>query len=153
MLSADLRAFLQPCLAGTLAVADSACTTHSARIWAARALEGEDIVEIYVLREVASPVVDAVAKGGRAAANLIEIPSYRSRSFKGRCAPYPEIDDSFLEQCLRAVNARFQQVGMGADAVAKMLGHYTPPHEMMSLRIEVDSVFDQSPRPGAGARL
>ena len=154
-LSPELRAFLVSGLAGTIAVARADGGLAMARIWAARAGEG-DVLEVFVQRSSGHEVIEALASPGRAAANLIDVPTYRSRSFKGVCALAPtddQVDASFLEESLAAVEHAFQAVGMPGGSVERMLSHGSDPHAMAALRITVESVFDQSPKPGAGARI
>jgi hypothetical protein len=153
-LTPDLRAFVRPGLAGTIVAADAASRLQSARVWAARPLEGRDVVELYVVREGASRLVESVSRNGRAAANLIDVPTYRSRTFKGRCTlSETALDVRFLDECVRAMDVDFASVGLGPGAAERMLAHFASPREMVALALHVDSVFDQSPKPGAGARL
>jgi hypothetical protein len=63
------------------------------------------------------------------------------------------VDDAALEQSLVALNRAFHAVGMPPDTAQRLLGHCTAPHDMVVLSLSVESVFDQSPKPGAGARL
>jgi len=153
MLSYELRDWLVPGLAGTIASVDVARQPQIARVWMARATEG-DVLEVYVLRLASLALVEAVVSGGRAALNLIHVATYRSRLFKGRCeVSAAGVDDAVLEQSLNALNRAFHDVGMPPDAALRLLGHSTAPRDMVALSLSVESVFDQSPKRGAGARL
>ena len=153
MLSSELRDWLVPGLAGTLASVDAEQQPQIARVWMARATEG-DVIEVYVLRSASLALVEAVVQRGRAALNLIHVATYRSRLFKGRCEVSPaEVDDAVLDRSLNALNRAFHEVGMPADAALRLLGHCSSPRDMVALSLSVESVFDQSPKPGAGAQL
>jgi hypothetical protein len=153
MLPSELRDWLVPGLAGTLASVDAEQQPQIARVWMARATEG-DVIEVYVLRLASLALVEAVVSSGRAALNLVQVATYRSRMFKGRCeVSAVGVDDAVLEQSLAALNQAFHGVGMPPDTAQRMLGHCAAPRDMVALSLSVQSVFDQSPKCGAGARL
>jgi hypothetical protein len=154
VLTSELRAWLTPGKAGMVAAVDPSGQPQITRVWAVRAHDQRDELEVYVLRAAALAVLDALANGGRAALNLIEVSNYRSRMFKGACEISPfDADSAFLDESLAALNRVFVSVGMAPASAERMLGHADAPHAMVALRLQVDSVFDQSPKPGAGARL
>jgi len=153
-LSAELRAWLVPGLAGTIAAVDRKHRPQLARVWSVRALDDADQLLVYVLRAASSGLLEGVESRGRAALNLIEVESYRSRLFKGPCrVSTAPIDAAFLDLSLTALNQAFQGVGMAPDTVERILGHSDSPRDMIALCLSVESVFDQSPKPGAGGRL
>jgi hypothetical protein len=154
VLSLELRAWLAPGLAGCVANADARGQPTISRIWAARALPDSDSLELYLRRPNAERFLANLAHNGRAAANLIEVTSYRSRAFKGACAlSETPLDHTFLDSCLIAMNEAFVRVGMPDDAVQQMLAWSHAQHPWLALSLSVDAVFDQSPKKGAGARL
>jgi len=152
-LSPELRAWLVPGLAGTIASVDRDGQPQIARVWSARALDDDQLL-VYVLRAAASGLLEGIQNSGRAALNLIEVASYRSRLFKGTCRVSPDpIDAVFLQQSLAALNCAFHGVGMAPDTVECILAHSDAPRDMIALCLTVESAFDQSPKPGAGERL
>ncbi len=154
VLSPDLCAWLAPGLAGMIAAVDRSGRPQLARVWALRAANERDVIEVYVQRAASQALVESLSNGGRAALNLIEVTTYRSRMFKGACeVSTHEPDSAFLDENLAALNRAFHSVGMPSDAAHRMLWHSEEPTRMVELRLSVDSVFDQSPKPGAGARL
>ncbi len=151
----EYREWLAPGIPGALAVVDGNGLPQVARVWAARVAQGADVIEIYLQRGSALTVIDALVVPRHAALNVIELPSYRSRTFKGECrlAPSPP-DPAFIAASLTAVGHVLHSVGMPADAVEIMLAHAEEePRAMVSLHLIVEGIFDQSPKPGAGARL
>jgi hypothetical protein len=153
-LSPELRAWLVPGLAGMVSSVDGAGQPQLARIWAARPHAEPDVIEIYVQRSASPRLLGAISSSGRAALNLIEVFTYRSRLFKGRCAvAEAAVDVASLDENLAALSRVFHGVGMPLDAAERMLAHSAVPRDMVVLALTVDSVFDQSPKPGAGARL
>jgi hypothetical protein len=94
------------------------------------------------------------ATSARAALNLVELPSYRSRTIKGTCVVSDAaVDPALLAESVEAMSRAMHGVGMPADATHRMLGGRVEPAHFVVLRLVVDSVFDQSPKPGAGAPL
>ena len=153
VLSPELRAWVAPGRAGVIAVVDASGLPRVARLWAARVLDA-DIIEIYLQRSSALPVLEALAERRQAAVNLIEVTTYRSRMFKGTCELSPtDPDEAFVEESVAAAGRAFHSVGMALDSADRMLSHGDAPRAMVALRLSVESVFDQSPKPGAGAPL
>jgi hypothetical protein len=151
-LSAELRAWLQPGLAGVIAVADDGGRPQIVRCWAVRA-RGEDRVEVYVQRAVAATLLAIVGEGRRAAINLVEVASYRSRTIKGHLTPWHgPLDQALVDASIAAQGQAFASVGLPVGGAERMLS-YGGCREMAALVMHADSVFDQSPRPGAGAAL
>lgn len=154
VLSPELRAWLQPGLAGTVATSDPLGQPEIVRVWAARCDPSRDRIEIYVQRSCAQRFLEYVTPGSRAALNLIGVSTYRSRSFKGLCTPHDvPIDPQWLETCLAAQGRSFVGVGLPEDAVERMLSYSATPRAMLAFQIDVDSVYDQSPKKGAGEKL
>ncbi len=152
-LSPSLRAWIVPGLAGSIAVVDADGMPQLARVWAARAPDDGDLLEVYVQASSARGLLDALDRPRRAALNLIEVTTYRSRAFKGACElSLRDPDPAVIEEWIAAVARAFESVGLPPDATQRMLAHGGDP-EMVALRLAVESVFDQSPKPGAGARL
>ena len=156
VLSNELREWLQPGLAGVLATADASGSPEIARVFAYHAATDQDAIQLWLLRSTADKIVRNLAAGARAAFNAIEIPSYRSRTFKGWgtvVRDISEADGALIVECLAAMGRSFARVGMRDDAVARMIAHAGEDRSWVSVLLCVDSVYDQSPKPGAGARL
>ena len=154
LLSPELRAWLKPGLAGMVASTDALRRPQSVRLWALRARAESDVLEFCVQRSGSPKFFANLSNGGRVALNAIEVDSYRSRTFKGFCRISESAPDpAFVEESLGAMARAFTGVGMSEDSVQRMLSHSDPPGAMVALWLEVDSVFDQSPKQGAGARL
>jgi hypothetical protein len=137
-----------------VATADAALRPQSVRLWALRARADADVLEFCVQRSASPRFFANLSSGGRVALNAIEVDSYRSRTFKGFCRICEHAPDpAFVEQSLSAMQRAFAGVGMTEDSVQRILAHSDPPGVMVALSLEVDSVFDQSPKQGAGARL
>lgn len=154
VLTDELRTWLRQGLPGVVATVGADRRPEIVRVWAVRAVEGCDRLEAYVLRAGADRFLERLAEGTRVALNVIELPSYVSRAFKGTCEPFEEaLDEAFHRSRLAAMNDAIVRVGMPDDAVERMRATFELPHRTIGLRIAVDGVFDQSPKPGAGARL
>jgi len=154
LLSPQLRAWLKPGLAGTVAASDELGQPEIVRVWASRCDPMLDVIELYVQQSCAQRFVACLTPESRAALNLVEVATYRSRTFKGVCAlSAVAIDEPWLTECLAAQGRSFAGVGMPEGAVDQMLSYSKTPRAMLAFRLAVDSVYDQSPKPGAGGRL
>jgi hypothetical protein len=154
VLPVELRNWLAPGLAGTLASVGSSGQPQMARVWAARAAEGGDELELYVQRSTAAALAAAVTASRRGAVNLIEVATYRSLLFKGPCdVSARSVDEAFLAEYLAALDRAFASVGMGERTAERMLSHAGEEQAMLVFSLAVESIFDQSPKHGAGARL
>ena len=152
VLSSELRQWLKPGLLGVVATVDATGQPQIGRHWAVRPLPETDVLEFYVPKAAADRCLQVFATGARAALNLVELPSYRSRTFKGDCSVAGAIDPTFLAECMAAASRAMHAIGMPVDTAQQMAGS-VDPQQFVALRLVVDSVFDQSPKPGAGAPL
>ena len=152
-LTPELRAWVKPGLAGAVTVADDTGQPEIVRFWAVRLLDDSDVVEVFLQRATAARLLEILVDGRRAALNAVEVSSYRSRLLKGFCTPLTgEVDQAFAAESIAAQSRAFASVGMPTDAAQRILSH-GEQRNLVGLRIEVDCVFDQSPKPGAGAPL
>ena len=154
VLPAEIRNWLAPGRAGTLASVGSSGQPQMARVWATRVVEVGDVLELYVQRSTAAALTAAVSASRRGALNLIEVSTYRSLLFKGTCAVSARsVDEAFLAEYLAALDRAFASVGFGERPVERMLSHAGEERAMLVFSLAVESIFDQSPKRGAGARL
>ena len=152
VLSPELRAWILPGLAGTIATVTSSLQPQMARVWAARAHPALDIIEVYALRSQVSTLLEGTNR--RIALSLIDVPTYRSRMFKGSYDVSPDQPDAaLLQESLAEFNRAVASVGMAPDTAERILSHDDAPRLLVALRITAEIVFDQSPKPGAGAPL
>jgi len=153
-LSSELRAWIVPGLAGTIASVDAHGQPQLVRVWAARPTTAPDEIEVYVHAGAAAGFLAGLESSARVGLNLIDVLSYRSRLFKGsgRLVQVP-IDFEWLATCEAALNRVFEAVGMSPQSVERMLGYAEDRRAMLALLVRVESAFDQSPKPGAGAPL
>ncbi|HEV8246498.1 MAG TPA: hypothetical protein VGP93_12050, partial [Polyangiaceae bacterium] len=142
-LSSELRAWLVPGLVGVIAAADSRQQPQIARVWAFRVISQErDVIDVYVPCAASPTLLEALANGSRAALNLIELPSYRSRLFKGPCEVSRAVPEpAFLDEHVAAYDRALCSVGMPPGSAERMLSHSDAPRDMVALSLTVESVF------------
>jgi hypothetical protein len=154
VMSPELRTWVVPGLAGSIAVTDADGLPRIARVWGAQVVGESDVLEVYVQRASARGLCEVLARGARTAVNLIECSRYRSRLFKGRGVLYEgTTDPTFVDESIAAMGRAFAEVGLSTDAAERMIAHADAPRAMARILLAVDSVFDQSPKKGAGSRL
>lgn len=153
VLSSELRAWIRPGLLGVVCTVDAAGRPQIVRHWGVRLRAAADELEFYLCAAASEPCLLCLAQQARVALNLIELPSYRSRTFKGHCLGVEaSVDADFLATSVEAAGRAMHRVGMAVDAAERMLGP-AEPARMLAVRMSVDSVFDQTPKPGAGGAL
>jgi len=153
VLSSELRAWVRPGLLGVVCTVDAAGRPQIVRHWGVRARAVADELEFYLCAAASVPCLLSLGQPTRVALNLIELPSYRSRTFKGQSiAVDATVDPDFLALSVEAAGRAMHSVGMARDAAERMLGP-AEPARMVAVRMTVDSVFDQTPKPGAGCAL
>jgi hypothetical protein len=154
VLSPELCAWIVPGLAGTIATVTQSLQPQMARVWAARALPALDVIEVYSLRSHVLALLEGHTNGRRIALSLIDVATYRSRMFKGTYdVSRGQHNAAVLEESLAAFNRVVSALGMATDTAERILAHDDAPRLLVPLQITVESVFDQSPKPGAGALM
>lgn len=147
------REWLGGGLAGAAATVGDQSQTTVVRVFAQRSSEGGTFLDFCIARSDAERTLQNLEHRPLAAVNLVCPRTYRSLLFKGPCArldePFP---DDLLQQCLQRSNEALVHVGMPANTAHRFLSHYDNP-SMVTLRLRVEEVFDQSPGPRAGTKL
>ena len=138
---------------GMVAATDASGRPQLARVWA-QTVDADGALVVFVARSAPGAFFEAIAARGRVAVNLIELPSYRARTFKGACRVVDSVrDDPEVVASLDALGRVLESVGMHPGAPAAMLAYFEDPTSMAVLRIDDDAIFDQTPGPRAGERL
>jgi hypothetical protein len=126
----------------------------AARVWVARVHPTNDIIEVGVARSAAAPLLRNLTTNPQGALNLAAPVTYRSVQFKGPCVASSEpLDTNYSRAWLDAVDAQMQAIGLPPGSPTVMLGRYGESLDLATFSLQVVSVFDQSPRRGAGAPL
>ena len=150
----ELRQWLASGHTGTLVSVGAELQPHVNRIWAVRPGPALDELELFIFTSDASRLLDNMARHPTVAANIVEPPTYRSVLFKGPATVSDHgIQPEGIEALLAAVDLCFERVGLAPEAGAVMRGHYARADEFTRIVLRVVDIFDQTPRPGAGARL
>jgi len=152
-LDEELQKWLAGGLAGAVATVGDRSQTTVVRVFGQRASGDGAHVDFCIARSDAQPTLRNLERHPLAALNLVCPRTYRSLLFKGPCTPpAPHLPDALLQRCMQLSNEALAAIGMPTDAVEQILSHYGD-RSMVTLRLRVNEVFDQSPGPHAGERL
>lgn len=151
MLSAELASFLESGIAILVGTRDARLFPECMRAIGARVEAGGAELTIFLPEAVAARTVANLRENGRLAVGFSRASDHRSFQVKGRVlalGPARETDRADIERYRCALAAELQAVGLPPRITLRMV--HWPAH---AVRLHVDSVFVQTPGPGAGAPL
>lgn len=151
MISDSLRQLIQSGVSTMVGTRDQELVPECVRaVGSVVALDGLRLTVFLPARSAARSVANLRANG-EIAVTFSEVPTHRTRQVKGRAVfvrDATEAESAIMERYIAAFGAELDIVGM-PPSVSRRLA-YLPAH---AVEIEVREVFDQTPGPGAGARL
>jgi hypothetical protein len=131
------------------AVADGTHHPETTRVLTATAEEGTDVVRFLVSRAASDRFLAAAAAGNRACIVAASLADYETLQYKGDLVEVRDANDDEVAALHRSVDAFCALVGhVGIDPTRYRAHLEVAP--FATLRLRVDSVFDQTPRVGAG---
>ena len=156
MIGAETAAFLEggcAIIVGTVA-ADG--EPRSNRGWALDVLrDGADDagIEVRLLLEAGDPVLrENVETTGHIAITAGNVQTLHSTQLKGRILTVEDATDADRERAQRYVDAFASDVVAVDRTPRELIVRMTPP-EFFAITVAVSELYDQTPGPGAGARL
>jgi len=139
---------------GGLASVGAARKPEIQRIWCMKELVPGCRLLLGLLKETGSKTLKNLQENSRCAVSMADPQSYASLQLKGRAkVVQTSMSSAEVERWLDAVELRFQGIGLPKGSAEQMLSASQHPREWMWIDMTVDTVFDQSPKPGAGARI
>jgi hypothetical protein len=146
----ELAAFLHGPVSSILGTADAQAVPDASRI-AGLVAVGDDRLRVLISTEATAARANAVV-GARVAVSVTHIATYRSLVWKGvvdAAEPVRTAGDlALVDRHIQAFRGLSPQVGIPAR-----LADHIFPTEVVPLVIRVDTLFDQTPGPGAGRLL
>lgn len=142
-------------LAVIVGTRDAANNPGLSRGWGVRVLPGGAEIEVAVPLGSGAQVLENVAATGAVAITMVQPTTYRSFQVKGRgsvAGPLSPDDFARVERHQQAFIAEVAAIGMAGPEAARLFDAEAVPG-MARIRVSVESIFDQTPGPGAGARL
>lgn len=131
------------------AIASATHHPETTRALTATAEEGTDVVRFLVSRASSDRFLAAAAAGRRACIVAASLADYETLQYKGELVEVREANDDEVAALRRSVDAFCALVGhVGIDPTRYRAHLEVAP--FATLRLRVDSVFDQTPRVGAG---
>jgi hypothetical protein len=127
------------------------------RGWGVRVLPEYDSIEICVSSHVCGRTLDNLAHNQQIAVTITSPSSYRSFQVKGRAIETRSIapaDLGLITRHQRAFTDEVVAVGMPEPSAVRLFSiEMEDAPEITNIRVLVESVFNQTPGPGAGSRL
>ena len=158
-ISPDTRAELER-LAGVAAIIVGTCdgdrVPEVTRAWGGHVVSGGEAIEVCIYVLSGRRTVSNLAQNDRAALTMTSATTYRSLQVKGHASVAPAgVDDMRrVAEHQQAFLEAVASIGLPREFAARL---FEPEEqvspEMITIRIAFDEVFDQTPGPGAGARL
>jgi hypothetical protein len=147
----SLAAFIEAGLPTHLATSNARLVPNAARVTATRAEADREHLVVYVPEVAAAPLLDDLRDTGQAAVCIARPSDHHSCQVKGvfvDARPCREDERAFvMDQWARSLESMAVVGVPPAGAV-----HYAT-WPAVAIRLRVTACFDQTPGPGAGARL
>lgn len=146
----ELTEFLESGISILVGSRDARLTSEFARGMSARIHEGGTELTVWIAAPTAARTLANIADNGRLAVCFAAI-SHRSFQFKGTATSVRPADPSerpMLERYRAAIAQHWGQIGMPPRLTHRMI--VWPAH---AITMNVESVFQQTPGPGAGTAL
>lgn len=125
---------------------------HATRSWGLRVLPDEPSRVRVLLDASDAPILEDLARSGAIAVTGTDVPTLRSVQLKGHAISFEPATDAdqdralqFCDQLITAINA--------TDGTPRHLIERLVPRRYIACVIAVDTLFDQTPGPRAGAPL
>jgi hypothetical protein len=117
------------------------------------ALCGDDELIVYMPQGTAGPTLDNLQRNGRIAVGLGNVSNYKSYQVKGQFLGVTDVpaedEPAIKEQRKAAIDVIGQYFGPAGAA----LWNSVPMSPLLAVTFRVESVFDQTPGIGAGAKV
>jgi hypothetical protein len=144
-------------LAVVVGTRDERLVPELARAWGIHVLERGDELALCVPVASSRRTLANLADNGQLAVTLTVPSTYRSFQIKGRSlgiAPATADDLARVERHHQAFAIEVRAVGLSPERAARLYEAETEASpELMTVRMAIEDVFDQTPGPGAGSRL
>ena len=135
---------------------DAARVPEVSRAWGFCVLRAGNAIEICVYAGSGRRTLANLAENARAAVTITSQTTYRSVQVKGGAGvtAADEADLRRVAEHQRAFVEEVAAIGLPKEASVRLFeDERTDSPAMMKIRVGLDAVFDQTPGPGAGARL
>jgi Pyridoxamine 5'-phosphate oxidase len=151
-LTRELIELVHAGVAVTVATRDKDLRPALTRSWGPRVDEDGRTLTLCVIAPPASATRANLEENGVIAIGFSQPTIARALQVKGRAVEVHEPGPAELERAERHLSAFFAEVeaiGLPAELARRL---YTPD-ELVSVRVSIDDVFEQTPGPSAGKRL
>jgi hypothetical protein len=135
----------------TMGTRDAKLQPHFTRVLGATVHEDREQITIFVPKVIASQGLDDVHDNGRIAIQCVEVGPFKAFQLKGRFVSARDATPA-EEELQRAYQARIIEGAkrLGISAKFWQVSIYNPA---IAITFRIDESYDQTPGPGAGARV
>ena len=150
MIDRALRAFLERGGAMVVGTVSADGEPHAQRAWGC-SVTGPTTVRL-LLDSSDAELVEHVSTGGRIAVTSADVRDLRSVQLKGRVTGVEPPTEADLGRCEEHNEELFTDI-FETDFYPRRLTERMVPPGYLAAIVEVEELFDQTPGPGAGARV
>lgn len=151
MISKELAEFIQSGISILIGTRDARRFPDSARVVGARVEAGDEEITLFLPTATTATSVANLRESRRIAVCFGRAEDHRSVQVKGRVLEIREasdVDREWVDRYCGEFAGMLRFVGLPPRLISRM--NHWPCH---AVRFRVEAVFDQTPGPGAGARL
>jgi hypothetical protein len=136
---------------------DEARVPELSRAWGLRVSDNGEAIDVSVHVGVAGLTLDNLAADPRVAVTMSSPSTYRSLQVKGRAVATRAAGKKDRQRVAghqAAFTEEVQSIGVPLDAVTSFLEYEKKIRaDLVTISVQVEAVFDQTPGPSAGARV
>jgi len=154
---AELERLAASGIAVIVGTCDGNCVPELSRAWGVRVSGSEGALDVCIYARQGRRTLANLAENSQATVTIVSPSTYRSFQIKGhavRTAAADQEDAKRVDDHKRAFVEEVALVGLSGEKAALLYqSEMEDSTDLMTIRIRVDALFDQTPGPGAGARL
>jgi hypothetical protein len=150
-IDAEMKAFIESEVAVVVGTRDDTLVPEATFGWGPRVLEGGHEVEMFIDRRPGEKTIANLRSNGAFAATFASPISYLAVQLKGWCAEIGEAaaqDQPWIDKHREAFMEALRARGLPAHVTRN---YWT--QEVVRVRLRAEEYFNQTPGPGAGAKL
>jgi hypothetical protein len=154
---AELERLAATGIAVVMGTCDGERVPELTRAWGLRVLGSEGTLDISIYAQQGRRTLANLAEHSQATVTIVSPSTYKSFQIKGhavRTAGADQEDARRVADHKRAFVEEVASVGLSEEMTVRLFEtEMDESPDLITIRIRVDALFDQTPGPGAGARL
>ena len=150
MLTSKLKSFLGNALGMGMGTCDANLVPDFSRVLGARAIDDYH-VQLFIDRPTSTRTLDNLRDNGKLSVVVVEIHNAESYQLKGRFVSESNVTPE-EQDYINTYLINFDKVAVDIGLLPGVLFNY-PHSDMMTITMEVQEIFEQTPKKGTGQKL